>query len=143
MRRRPRFLLTCAILLLLARDLQFIYLAQTNVAQEESTLRALLADRSVASTIRSERYFSREHQLNRLYGRADLIHDEWLYGAFESVQAAQPRSLWLATALEDGPVRLVVMHDGADRIEGLTRSLPEMGYRCVGNYGRYIVWIRP
>ena len=32
---------------------------------------------------------------NRLHGRIDLVYDPWLYPVFESIDLAEPRSIWL------------------------------------------------
>ena len=40
-------------------------------------------------------YFAGGPGENREFGRTDLVFDDWLYPVFESVHAAEPRSVWL------------------------------------------------
>ena len=56
------------------------------------------------------------------------MYDPWLYPVFESMGLAEPRSEWLARALETGPVRLIVTAAPQTRIDGIPRGLPELGY---------------
>jgi hypothetical protein len=79
---------------------------------------------------------------NRVHGRADLVYDPWLYPVFESIKLAEPRSEWLGRALEGGPVRVVVMGSPAVSIDGLTRTLPEMGYALRLRIDPWFVWAR-
>jgi hypothetical protein len=79
---------------------------------------------------------------NRMRGRLDLVYDPWLYPVFESLGLAEPRSAWLARALAVGPVRVVVMNSNRNEIEGLPRTLTELGYRRQLRVGPFVVWIR-
>ncbi len=79
---------------------------------------------------------------NRIYGRRGLVYDPWLYPVFESISLAEPRSVWLSRALETGPVRIVVASSPQVQIEGLTRTLPEMGYSFRLRIGPWFVWTR-
>jgi hypothetical protein len=79
---------------------------------------------------------------NRMNGRFDLVYDPWLYPVFESMGLAEPRSLWLERALTDGSVRVIAAASIEPRIEGLRRTLPELGYRTAGRVGPYRVWLR-
>jgi hypothetical protein len=79
---------------------------------------------------------------NRIHGRLDLVYDPWLYPVFESIGLAEPRSVWLEQAVADGPVRIVVAASGQPKIDGLNRTLPELGYRAMKRIGRFIVWTR-
>jgi hypothetical protein len=76
----------------------------------------------------SQVYFVAKPGLNRLYGQADLVHDDWLYPVFESLRLAEPRSLWLESALGRGSVRVVVNTSDDSRIDGLDKPLPDLGY---------------
>jgi hypothetical protein len=80
---------------------------------------------------------------NRIHGRLDLVYDPWLYPVFESIGAAEPRSIWLEQALSTGPVRVVATTSPRARIDGLKRTLPELGYRLKSQAGPYFVWARP
>jgi hypothetical protein len=80
---------------------------------------------------------------NRVHGRLDLVHDNWLYPVFESMGLAEPRSIWLRHALETGPVRVVLMTSAGDRIECLDQSLAQLGYVPRGGFAPFHVWIRP
>jgi len=106
----------------------------------ESFLIEKLVDRLDASP--GAVFFVDRPGFNRVYGRAELVHDPWLYPVFESIQLAEPRSAWLERALETGPVRTVVASSLASRIDGLSRSLPELGYTLRGRVGPWLVWVR-
>jgi signal transduction histidine kinase len=79
---------------------------------------------------------------NRVHGRTDLVYDPWLYPVFESMKLAEPRSMWLARALEHGPVRVVVAGSPTGRIDGLSSTLPELGYSLRPRIGPWFVWTR-
>jgi hypothetical protein len=79
---------------------------------------------------------------NRLHGRRELVYDPWLYPVFESMSLAEPRSTWLARALENGPIRIVVATSPQLQIDGLTRTLVEMGYTFRLRIGPWFVWTR-
>jgi hypothetical protein len=131
-----------AMVVLVLADVRLV--AQTESARkaDRATLRAMLADAAVAGTPAESRYFVGRHHLNRLFGRAELIHDDWLYGAFERIDAAEPRDGWLRSALTDGPVRQVVVPGEAQTVPGVGEPLPELGYRQVARHGDLHVWQR-
>jgi hypothetical protein len=79
---------------------------------------------------------------NRLHGRLALVYDPWLYPVFESVGLAEPRSIWLARALESGPIEIVVSDLPRTSIDGISRSLAELGYRRYARVGSFLVWMR-
>jgi hypothetical protein len=79
---------------------------------------------------------------NRVHGRSELVYDPWLYPVFESMNLAEPRSVWLARALEAGPVRIVVASSPQLQIDGLTQTLPELGYGFRVRIGPWFVWTR-
>jgi hypothetical protein len=79
---------------------------------------------------------------NRVHGRVDLVYDPWLYPVFESIGLAEARSMWLEKALEAGPVRAVVTASSRPEIDGLSRTLPELGYRAPKRVGAFLVWTR-
>ena len=79
---------------------------------------------------------------NRVHGRAELVYDPWLYPVFESIKLAEPRSAWLGRATASGPVRVVVVSSPALRIDGVSQTLPELGYAVHGRIGPWFVWIR-
>jgi hypothetical protein len=76
----------------------------------------------------SELYFAGGPGRNRQYGRTDLVFDHWLYPVFESVHGAEPRSIWLRSALTDGSVRFVITTSKDPRIDGLDEPLTSLGY---------------
>lgn len=127
-----------AVLVVLGRDVQLV----------EGEVRIRIDDRAALGRIaadadrRGETYFVGFPQFNRLHGRVELAHDEWLYGAFESVGAAEPRERWLRPALADGPIRQVVLADDSTSVPGLRQTLPELGYARSGRFGPYRVWRR-
>jgi hypothetical protein len=101
-------------------------------------------DARVAAVPIGSRYFSGTYQhYNRIMGRTELTHDEWLYRAFEAIDAAEPRENWLRSALEDGPVKLVVTGDEAGpRVAGLAEPLTALGFEDEGRVGRFTLWRR-
>jgi len=90
----------------------------------------------------SEIFFVDLPGANRLYGRLDLVYDPWLYPAFESIGLAEPRSIWLEQALSTGPVRAVVSTSISPRINGVERTLNELGYGDPIRVGDFFVWQR-
>jgi hypothetical protein len=91
----------------------------------------------------SELFFVDRPGDNRVHGRLDLVYDPWLYPVFESIGQAEPRSVWLARALEAGPTRVVVSRLLRPTIDGIPRSLPELGYLPGLRVGPFLVWLRP
>jgi hypothetical protein len=91
---------------------------------------------------RSSYYFTDRPGMNRLDGRLELVHDDWLYPVFESLGLAESRSNWLGNALVRGPIRVVVSTDPRPFIEGTTLDLRRLGYRPDVSLGPFFVWIR-
>ncbi len=88
-------------------------------------------------------YFTNRPGVNRLEGRLELVHDDWLYPVFERIGMAEPRSGWLGHALgPHGPVRVVVATSPDQRIEGTSLDLRRLGYRADIRVGPFYVWIR-
>ena len=85
-------------------------------------------------------YFVGEPGKNRVYGRADLVFDHWLYPVFESAHLAEPRSSWLRDALTDGSVRFVITTSKEPRIDGLEEPLTSLGYRSRFEIVSLYVW---
>jgi hypothetical protein len=106
----------------------------------ESVLIGKLFDRLDASP--GAVFFVDRPGFNRVHGRSALVYDPWLYPVFESIGLAEPRSAWLERALATGPVRIVVASSLASRIDGLSRSLPELGYALRARVGPWFVWVR-
>jgi hypothetical protein len=79
---------------------------------------------------------------NRVHGRTDLVYDPWLYPVFEATGRAEARSAWLARALETGPVRVIVTGIPQTRIDGIPRTLSELGYVLKQRLGPWLVWTR-
>ncbi len=93
-------------------------------------------------TNRGAVFFVDEPGFNRVHGRADLVYDPWLYPVFESIGLAEPRSDWLAAAIENGPIRVVVTGSAERRIDGISSDLPHMGYVFRLRIGPWLVWTR-
>jgi len=138
-----------AVVVLLA-NARLTVISATMRSDEAATLGQVLADPLVAATPAGGRYFVGMPQGNRLHGRIELAHDEWLYGSYEALGMAEPRASWLMRALA-GPdrsrsVRVVVVPsdeaEGGGHVFGLPATLPELGYRIHQQYGRYAVWVR-
>lgn len=92
---------------------------------------------------RSTYYFTNRPGFNRLNGRLELVHDDWLYPVFERIGLAEPRSGWLRNALGfHGPVRAVVATSPAQHLEGTSLDLRRLGYRKDISIGPFYVWVR-
>lgn len=92
---------------------------------------------------RSAYYFTNRPGFNRLNGRLELVHDDWLYPVFERIGQAEPRSVWLRDALAfQTPVRAVVATSPDNRLEGTSLDLRRLGYRKHINVRPFYVWIR-
>lgn len=141
--------LLVAVVVVLAADVRLVAKGSALRLGALAERRALLADPRVADVPETARYFTGTYQhYNRLAGDAVLAHDEWLYQAFEEVEAAEPRELWLRKALTDGQVRLVVVEpprgsEAASRVAGIAEPLPELGFTPAGRSGRFDLWKKP
>lgn len=136
-----------AALVVLAADARLVAHSVALRRGFDADLRALLADPRLARRPPQEIYFAGPLQhRNWRFGRADLMHDEWLYRAFEAVRGAEPRERWLRPALQNGPVRLVVVarrgDDEPDAVDGAAASLAGLGYRPIGRVGPHCLWER-
>ena len=147
---RRVWLVAVAALVVLGPDLWSLKNEVSHHVMQEVWLRGLLDNlRRVGVQPSREIYFAGLPGLNRRFGRLDLAHDEWLYGLFERVGAADPRSTWLRPALL-GTVRVVVVPvdppiafpTNPPILPGLRESLPALGYDPVLAAGRYRVWGR-
>jgi hypothetical protein len=87
-------------------------------------------------------FFAGRPGWNRVHGRLDLVYDDWLYPAFESIHLAEPRSNWLRAALTRGAVHAVVTTSDSPRIDGLGQTLKDLGYVARFQLGPYFVWER-
>ncbi|MFO0957706.1 MAG: glycosyltransferase family 39 protein [Isosphaeraceae bacterium] len=140
--------LLIAVGLILAADVRLVAKGSALRLGALAERRALLADPRVAVVPETARYFTGTYQhYNRLAGDAELAHDEWLYQAFEAIDAAEPRELWLKKALTDGQVQLVVVeqpgeNESAPRVAGVSEPLPELGFTPAGRSGRFDLWKR-
>jgi hypothetical protein len=142
---RPRWAMGTMVACLLAMGGSYGYwLVQTERLRtaERLAVESLSADPQVVRVHARARYFVALQHLNRLCGNADLIHDDWLYGAFERAADAEPRSRWLQEALTAGPVRQVVTPTEEPRVPGVAPPLTELGFRLVARHGDLRVWDR-
>ena len=135
-------LIATAAAALLIRDLQFVELSARTRKQGQSRLELLLADPHLNGSRPESIYFVDEPQLNRRFGALGLAHDEWLYGAYEAVGEAEPRSQWLRRSLEHGIVEHVIAPDGRPTIPGLVQPLSELGFSPVAQHERFTLWER-
>jgi hypothetical protein len=132
----PAVLAAMAVPLFAVTDLNQV---RSRRADEKLATSRLLEQIPRAST---ELFFVDLPGANRLHGRIDLVYDHWLYPVFESTGLAEPRSIWLERALATGPVRVVATTSSRAQIDGLTRSLPDLGYSLFQRTGPYYVWAR-
>ena len=88
----------------------------------------------------SKVYFVGAPGKNRVCGRIELVFDDWLYPVFESVHAAEPRSIWLRRALTDGSVRFAVTPSSEPRIDGVDEPLSALVYTPRFHVGPRYVW---
>lgn len=137
---RAAFPLAC--LLLLMNDLRLIHHVESCRRAESSSVASLLGNPHVEDLPADQRYFAGDQEFNRLYGRRALIHDEWLYGAFESIGEAEPRSRWLRDELQQGLVRQLVLAHEPPGVPGIDQPLTELGFERIASEGRYSVWVR-
>ena len=135
--------LILASFVVLARDLQYIEMGISSRLREQAILHSMFSNSEIAGQPPSRIYFVDRLALNRSHGNLSVAHDEWLYGAFERVGAADPRSLWLRSALATGSVHYVVMPDESATVPGLDEPLPELGYSLAQRIGDYSIWKRP
>ena len=85
-------------------------------------------------------YFAGGPGENREFGRTDLVFDDWLYPVFESVHAAEPRSVWLRQALADGSIRFVITTSDRPWVDGVGEPLNRLGYTARAKVGPLYVW---
>lgn len=124
---------------LLAADGRWIVQAEGLRRREREAASAIAGD----DVSPASRYFVERQHLNRLHGRSAMIHDDWLYGAFEQVGGAEPRRVWLRAALVDGPIREVVTPARLpSRVPGVEEPLDALGYREVARVADFCVWRR-
>lgn len=128
---------------LLLADARLVYISATARRVDKMSLEALFSDPLWGVCPPAELYFVGAPQNNRRYGRIDLAHDEWLYGAYEALAQAEPRTRWLQPALAGGPIVEVVAVGDSPLVRGLSRPLDELGFQAVARFGKYVVWHRP
>lgn len=126
----------------LVRDIKLIMHNASSNRADRIALQTMLADRVLAYEAPAERYFVDLPQHNRRFGAIALIHDEWLFGAYEFVGEVELRSAWMRSALVNGPVHTIIVPDNRQTIPGLLETLPELGYLPINQFGRYRVWER-
>lgn len=146
--RRQSILVVAAVAILVLDFWHLNGLFKSKIAEIRNVL-ALRSDTHLAGRDRSRIYFAGLPEYNRMLGRFDLVHDEWLYGLYERVRAAEPRSLWLRPALVHDVSIVVVPTDppfsfptDPPIVPGTTETLPELGYDLIVTVGHYTVWER-
>ncbi len=85
-------------------------------------------------------FFAARPGHNRVYGRIDLVYDDWLYPVFESIHQAEPRSSWLRQALASDAIDFVVTTSDSPEIDGLGETLPRLGYVSDFKVGPFYLW---
>ena len=109
---------------------------------ERMAVQGLLSDPRVQEVAPEDRYFVTTQHLNRILGNPGLIHDDWLYGAFEKATDAEPRASWLRAALTRKPVQQVVTPTDDPRVPGIEPPLTDLGFHLVARHGDLRVWER-
>jgi hypothetical protein len=86
-------------------------------------------------------FFADRPGLNRMSGRLEIVYDDWLYPAFESLKLAEPRGRWLRSMLASrSSVRAVVLESDSPRVDGIPDPLPTLGFVPAGRFGPFRVW---
>ena len=149
LRLGPRALVVMvASLAFLAADARLVAISASDRLDDRALLAQVLDDPNVKQAGPGGRYFVSRPQFNRMFGRAELAHDEWLYDQFEGLKAAEPREEWLGTPLRSlaGPIWVVIAPSdppgNGREVPGVGADLPHLGYHLEGQYGRYAVWAR-
>jgi hypothetical protein len=137
--RRRLLLLPLAASVVLVSVLQDAYRTEHGRRVDRLAVAQILEELGRPS---SEIFFVASPGNNRLYGRLDLVYDNWLYPVFESLRLAEPRASWLRIALTAGAVRFVVNTSDSPQIEGLDQTLPKLGYLRRFQIGPFFVWER-
>jgi hypothetical protein len=142
---RPRYLALIALasFAILLRDAQFLELAMRTHHSDQKDLRQLLTDIRISAWPKDTRIFIEEPGLTRMYGRMDLVYDEWLYGAFESAGEAEPRERWLKRIISHGSVQLIITASDRETVPGILLPLKDLGYLAILMKGRFQAWVRP
>ena len=79
---------------------------------------------------------------NRVFGRRDLVFDDWLYPVFERSGLAEPRASWLKSRLESGPVTVVVYRSELPTDIGIQAPIQQLGYTPGLQVGPLYCWKR-
>ncbi len=133
----PIGLASLAIMVSCLRDLRYEIALDRG---ERHLVEQIVAHRDLR---RPSYYFTNRPGWNRVNGRIDLVHDDWLYPVFESIGLAEPRSQWLGAALTSrSPVRAVVAMNPRPTLDGTWIDLRRLGYRPDISLGPFYVWIR-
>ena len=136
----PLFPALIAAAVLLADDLADI-LPDVESRRAERVATRLLVQR--LGRPRDQIYFDDHPGWNRLMGRRDLIHDDWLYPVFEAANMAEPRERWLRNALVSGPIHIVVTTHRAPSVAGFAEPITDLGYRpSIEVGGHLFAWKR-
>jgi Dolichyl-phosphate-mannose-protein mannosyltransferase len=85
-------------------------------------------------------FFAARPGHNRVYGRIDLVYDDWLYPVFESIHQAEPRSSWLRRAVASDSIGFVVTTSDSPEIDGVGETLPRLGYVSDFKIGPFYLW---
>ncbi len=132
-----------AVVLLAAHEARLTVKAVRARIEESNALEELLADDRVRASDRSERFFAQLPQYNRMYGRTDLIYDDWLYHSYETLEKVEPLGNWLEPELALGRVRLIVSPQRiGQNAPGLEATFEDLGYALEAKFGPYNVWQR-
>jgi hypothetical protein len=142
-RRLASAFVVLAAFALFADVTRFTMISYQLRTQTRQSLDSLLADPRLSDPGREGRYFIDGPQYNRLIGRSELSHDEWLYGSYEAIGDVEPRQKWLKRALtRNGPVHQVIATLDKPTIPGIAESMEELGYHRVAQHGPFRVWQR-
>jgi len=91
---------------------------------------------------RDEFFFADRPGDNRVFGRRDLVFDDWLYPVFERSGLAEPRAAWLKARLGSGPVTVVVYRSELPTNLGIQAPIEQLGYPPGLHVGPIYCWKR-
>jgi hypothetical protein len=91
---------------------------------------------------RDEFFFADRPGDNRVFGRQDLVFDDWLYPVFERSGLAEPRAAWLKARLGSGPLTVIAHRSELPTNLGIAAPIEQLGYTPGLHVGPLYSWKR-